>query len=266
MSNPKVSIIVPCYNAEQFIAETLTSVQNSDYDNWECIVVNDGSTDKSQDAIVEFCERKEKFTFYKQKNKGVSVARNLAIQNSSGKYILPLDADDLITAKYISDAVQILENKPNVKLVYCLAKKFGAENCSWNLPEYDYKKLLIKNMIFCTAMYRRVDYDKTRGYDESMRKGFEDWDFWIELLKTGGDVYRIPEEYFHYRVHNKKKRKSHSRVSMEHTNEIYQHIYNNHKEEYIGLIDNPIRMIHEHAKFKKKYNILRRLMFQKLIP
>lgn len=261
-SKPLVSVIVPCFNSERFIAQTLNCILEIDYPNWECVVVNDGSTDHSQNIIDEFCSRNIQFKSYKQENAGPSAARNFAIAKSKGEYILPLDADDLISKSYISEAINVFLKKPSVKLVYCNARKFGRKNKFWKLPDYSFSSLLIDNMIFCTAMYRRSDFLKTNGYDINFRNGREDWEFWIEFLKSGGEVFKIEKVHFYYRTH----KRSHNKNANKNIVAIRKQVYEKHKELYNNLIENPIQLIHEHAHYKKKYNILRRLTFQKPLP
>lgn len=250
---------MPCYNSEEFIEDTLQCIMDIDYPNWECVMVNDGSTDGTQQIMNRWCSADSRFLAFMQTNAGPSVARNHAISKTTGKYILPLDSDDLISKRYVSEAVEIMERDSGVKLVYCRAKKFGYTNKIWRLEKYSFPDLLIDNMIFNAALYRREDFYKTRGYDETMRSGREDWEFWIELLKGGGDVHMINAVHFFYRTH----KKSHNRLANQNIEQIRKYVYNRHKELYVSLLDNPIQLLWEHRKFKKKYNILRRLLFQR---
>lgn len=226
---PIVSVIIPCYNSEKFLYETLDSVKMQTMKEWECIIVNDGSTDSSSIIAHEYSERDTRFVIIDKENEGQSVARNVGIKASHGKYILPLDADDIIDKTYIEKSVNYLESHGDVKLVYCLAEYFGDIQGEWNLPEYDYKSLLWNNMIFCTAMFRRSDYDKTKGYNTNMVYGNEDWDLWLSLLGENDKVYRIPEVLFFYRKHGNsvtdvaisKSYQSHSLLIKNHM-EIYE--------------------------------------------
>lgn len=93
-----VSIIIPCYNQDQFLDETLQSVFDQTYSNWECIIVNDGSTDASESIIFDWVQRDKRFQYYKTTNSGVSAARNYGLRIAKGEYIQFLDADDLLTA------------------------------------------------------------------------------------------------------------------------------------------------------------------------
>ena len=120
MSNdkPVVSVIVPCYNQGEYVQETLESVRVQTYPNLECIIVNDGSTDNSLQEVQTFCLKDDRFRCFDKKNEGVSAARNFAISQSRGDFILPLDADDKIAPTYLEEALKIFSEDPSVKLVY----------------------------------------------------------------------------------------------------------------------------------------------------
>ncbi len=257
---PKVSIITPCFNREKFIAETLDCIQKMDYPNWECIVVDDGSTDNSGKIIQEFVLKDNRFKYFYHANCGISITKNTAVANSNGKYIFPLDSDDLISPYYIKEAVEIMENNPNVKVVYANGAYFGDKKKKWRLKDYTFNDLLISNCIHNSALFRRIDFDKCGGYDPALVIN-EDWDLWISILKTGGEVVKIKKEYFFYRKHGESIIMKHSRQDTE----TLKTIHKKHKELYAHLLDNPILLLFEHRKFKKKYNRLRRFTFRKPI-
>ncbi|MGN0191160.1 MAG: glycosyltransferase [Candidatus Cryptobacteroides sp.] len=198
-----ISVIVPAFNAEKHIADTLESVRNQNYGKWECIIVDDGSSDDTRKAAALFCKIDDRFKLIVQDNRGVSAARNRAIEAATGEFILPLDADDIIEPDYMRDAMKVFKRKPGTKLVYCKARLFGEQNGSWDLPEYDYKRFIATNCIFCTCFFRRSDAIEAGLYDESFRSGYEDWDFLLRLLKPYDKVVRINREHFRYRMHPK---------------------------------------------------------------
>lgn len=253
-NNSLVSIITPSYNQANFLSETLDSVLKQDYQNWECIIIDDGSTDNTKEIAQKYCSKDKRFKYIKQENQGPSVARNNGILNSSGKYILPLDSDDLISKDYLQEAVDILEKKPKIKLVYCEVELFGDASGIWNLPEYSYEKILFGNMIFCTAMFRRLDYDNTNGYDKKMRDGLEDWDFWLSLLEENDIVYRIPKVHFFYRI-RKKSRNKEAYINNKTAEEIYKYIFFKHKALYEGKL-NPL--YEKYEKYLKDQEIQRK--------
>lgn len=126
--------------------------------------------------------------------------RNMGIKYAKGEFILPLDADDLIKPEYIEIAIDTFDKNPSIKLVYCQGFFFGDTVGLWDLRYSGYKNLLLRNAIFSSAFFRKSDYVRIGGYDENMRKGHEDWDFYIRLLDGDGLVYQIPLPLFHYRI------------------------------------------------------------------
>lgn len=228
MNNPTISIIIPCYNSEKFLAETLECLLKQTIENWEAIIVNDGSEDNSSAIAHEYAAKDKRFKVIDQENAGVSAARNNGIKEAQGKYILPLDADDLIDPTYTEKAVAYLESHPDTKLVYCEAVYFGDRNEKWDLSPYSYDDIIWGNMIFCSAVYRKKDFYDTPGYNPQMKGGNEDWDFWLTFLKKDDKAYRIPETLFFYRQHGN-TRNSNASQQMANLNAI---MIKNHYERY----------------------------------
>ena len=238
MNKPLVSVIVPCYKQAGFLPETLDIILAQTYDNWECIVIDDGSPDNTEEVAGEYVKKDSRIKYMRQENQGVSAARNNAIRHSNGKYILPLDADDLITPIYLEEAVAYFESHPECKLVYGLAEKFGAENGPWDLAEYSFQKMLFENLIFNPAMFRRSDFDKTIGYNENMREGVEDWDFWLTLLGPDDKVHRLDKLVYLYRIKKESRNtvaRNDAKMAM-----LFRTIYNNHKEYYQDYVQDII--------------------------
>lgn len=228
MTTPLVSIIVPCYNQAKFLPETLDSVLAQTYKNWECIIVNDGSVDNTEQIAIHYCNKDIRFKYIKQENQGLAQTRNNGIKASNGYYILPLDADDKIGETYLEIAVHRFTDYPETTLVYCNAELFGTINQPWDLPDYNYSDFIWRNSIFCTAMYKKTDYDKTKGYNPNMKYGFEDWDFWLSLLNEESVVYRINKTLFFYR----QKNNSMTTTTLNNIEEIYMTIFDNHNNIY----------------------------------
>jgi len=193
-----VSIIIPCFNQGQYLADSIGSVLTSDHDELEIIVVDDGSTDPATIVLLEQLNYPET-RLMRQENRGLAGARNSGIAAAQGRYILALDADDRIGPHYISQAVAALESSPNLGIVYCRAEKFGEETGPWKLAPFSRWRMALGNVIFCSAVYRRVDWQAVGGYDETLRRGWEDWDFWLSLLELGRSVHCLPLIGFYYR-------------------------------------------------------------------
>jgi glycosyltransferase involved in cell wall biosynthesis len=199
--NPLVSVIIPSFNHAHFLAHAINSIIEQTYSNWEIIIVDDGSTDEIDTIVKSFLEMDKRIKYFKKKNGGLGSARNFGIQHSIGEYIYPLDADDKIKKTLLEKAVTYLDAHDTCILVNCETEAFGFYEGIIHKIEYTHRNLLLSNIIFASAMYRRKDYDRVEGYDE--RICYEDWDFWLRLLKDEGVVYKIPEALFMYRQHEK---------------------------------------------------------------
>ena len=197
--SPTVSVMIPYYNCKEYIVETVQSILSQSHQNFEIIIVDDGSDPEHADYLREFLADKPAIRYAVQNNQGVAAARNHAARLAGGKYFLFLDSDDLILPDYIENCVVVLENNPDCKLVYPLAEYFDAQEGLWNLPNYDGLGSLLKgNRIPVISMHRAEDFVSLGGFDENLTT-HEDWDLWIRLLSNGGTVIRIPEVLFRYR-------------------------------------------------------------------
>ncbi|EMY15484.1 glycosyltransferase-like protein, family 2, partial [Leptospira weilii str. Ecochallenge] len=196
--NPLVSIVIPCYNYGKYIHQTIKSVIEQNYKNWEIIVVDDGSDDEY--TIEELEKLKKIYTVIKIDRSGPAVARNVGIAAARGEFILPLDSDDMIHEDYLLEAMSAYEKKPSLGIVYCEAEFFGSIKGKWNLPEYRFPDILLDNCIFVSAVFRKSDWKEVGGFNENMENEWEDYDFWLSLIEKGGRIYRIPRVLFYYRI------------------------------------------------------------------
>lgn len=246
---PLVSVIVPLYNAAPFICEALDSVLASTYRPLEIIVVNDGSTDGSEQVVQRYADEHPEVTLINQANAGASAARNRAIRSSHGVYILPVDADNKIHPLYIEEAVQVLENRPEVKVVSCRAEFFGDRTGEWSFPPFSKELLARKNMIDTCAMYRRADWDQTPGYMETCAAR-EDWDLWISLFEQGGSYVRLPAIRMYYRVRKGSKRVTDRALKQQLIDELNRR-HPDYMQKYLG------GPLHYHRSWSKLLNRFR---------
>lgn len=251
---PIISVIVPCFNQGQYLSETLDSVLVQTFVDWECVIINDGSTDNTESVAKYYCEKDNRFKYLYQINQGVSVARNEGIKLSCGKYVLPLDGDDKIEPTYIDQAIGYFEHHDNVKLVYCHAAFFGDKIGPWVLPDYKYEELLWENCIFCSAIYKRADYDATQGYNPNMKLGFEDWDFWLSFLHKNDIVHRLDDTLFYYRIRGK----SRNSFAVMGSDELAIQIYNNHREKYLLYANRLLLFKMEALSWKEEYELVKK--------
>ncbi|BAY36425.1 family 2 glycosyl transferase [Nostoc sp. NIES-2111] len=202
LSLPLVSVIIPAYNAEKFIGRTLQSVLSQTYRNIEIIVVDDGSQDKTAEIVTSMAQIDNRVRLLKQSNQGVAIARNLAIDNSIGEYIAPIDADDIWYAQKLEKQVQCLENTDSsVGLVYAWTALIDeSDNIIGNYNSWYYSHIhsvegeVYKHLLYTdfvgnasVPLIRRVCFDKVGGYNSELKKqnaqGCEDWDIYLRIAE-----------------------------------------------------------------------------------
>jgi len=228
MKRPLVSIIIPFFNHGDYILETLENILNQEYKDYEIIIIDDGSNDTHSVSILNKIDN-PKINIIHTPNQGVCAARNYGFAKSSGKYILFLDADDKISKGFIAEALPILETRPEVKAVSCRVELFGERSGEYMLPNYSLDTLIARNILVITCLIRSIDFAKTPGFNNNMRNGFEDWDFWLSLLGSGGEVIRIDKVGFYYRI--RKVSRNHS-IGSDKMRSLRKQIYLNHQELY----------------------------------
>jgi glycosyltransferase involved in cell wall biosynthesis len=242
----KVSIVVPCFNQQEFIAETLDSVLDQTYGEWECIVVDDGSTDGSAAVIEQYAKKDRRFQSLKKTNGGVAAARNFGFAHASGELFVPLDGDDKIHPDFLQRAVECFNAHPDTDLVHTGTQRIGESRKIWRLPEYSYEKLLWQNMIVNTTMYRREAFFGVGGYASEMVHGFEDWEFYVRLLHPKSRVRFVDAPLYLYRV--KKSSRSTELVALGKVEESQRLIFKRNRAKYDECMENPISVFGKRMK------------------
>lgn len=185
MRNPKVSVVIPCYNQAQYVREAVLSVL-AQGEPVEIIVIDDyssnsGEIEHSLKGLLEYITLKRLLT-----NKGLAGARNAGIRMATGELILPLDADDNLSYGAIKLLKRALVECPQADIAYGFLTEFGEGQGEWgNYGGWPLRALLEANRLPYASMFRRSVWERVGGYDESMRRGFEDWLFWQECAMTG---------------------------------------------------------------------------------
>ena len=256
MSSPLISIIVPCYNQAQYLDECLQSVLDQTYQDWECIIVNDGSPDDTEEVAKKWLDKDVRFKYLKKQNGGLSSARNAGIEIAEGEWILPLDCDDKIAKNYLSLATEKFSE--NYTVIYCEAEYFGAKTGNWKLPNYSLKNLAEENIIFCTAFFQKKNWEKVGGYDENMKHGLEDWEFWISLLKNEGVAYQLNETCFFYRI------KENSMLTNLHQSNKMDKMLFYIEKKHLDFFHSQLGSIHRINKDKNEYHKISDLLRNQL--
>ncbi len=239
MSSPLVSVIVPCYKQAHFLNEALQSVLDQSYENWECIIVNDGSPDHTEEVAKQWCNKDKRFVYKYKLNGGLSSARNAGIAICNGDFVLPLDSDDVLHKSYLQKLVPILNGNSKLGVVSCFTYFFRGtiSNISYVLKPkgHNYKDLLYGNQLVATSLYRKSSWEMVGGYDEAMKTGFEDWEFWISITKNGLNYHIEKEPLFYYR---KAKQSMLVQTTKYHAEATKEYIYKKHKLLYIEDFEN----------------------------
>ncbi len=236
MSNfPKVSIVIACYN-DPDVGVAIQSAIDQTYPNKEIIVVDDGSSlAKAKQAIQAFKSEIDHLII--QENQGQSIARNNGIKVSIGSYVLNLDSDDYFESIFVEKAVEIFENDPNAKIVTCKARRFD-KNGTIDIFTPQGGKLdnfLFSNAALGSSMFKKKDWESVKGYEEKLPiLGFEDWEFYLNILKYRGYAYVIPEVLFHYQVREKSTT---ARIANA-KSAILKHIFLKHQDLYKNNFEN----------------------------
>jgi glycosyltransferase involved in cell wall biosynthesis len=205
---PKISIIIPCFNSEQYIEECLKPILTLKYLEIEIIIVNDGSTDNTVEICKKICDKRIKII--NKKNSGLPAARNTGIQESTGKYIISIDSDDIPVTQCWKKMIATLERDENITLCYGRFIKFF-NYLPKNEPKIRLKRKrpsgniiseLVKRNIFGSGMaiIRKSRFSNAGMFNEHLTIG-EDWEMWTRLALTGDFLY-FDDIMLYYRQHN----------------------------------------------------------------
>lgn len=201
LSEVHLSVVIPCYNQGEYLLEAIASVEECLDPGIEMAIVNDGSTEPLTLEVLYYLQTQGYWILH-QPNQGLAIARNRGIEAARGQYILPLDADNKIRPEYITKGSEILQNCPEIGIVYGDAQYFGERQGIWQVPDFDRQRLLQGNYIDACAVFRKQVWRDCGGYDGNIpdKLGFEDWDLWLSAVEKGWKFYHIPEVLFEYRV------------------------------------------------------------------
>lgn len=196
---PLAAVIIPCYNMGPYLEDAVRSASDQTYDNFELIVVDDGSDDSETKRVLKRLSH-PRLRIVHQTNAGVAAARNYGISFTEAKYICCLDADDTLEPRYLAETVKRMEDDKQESdgFVTTWVKTFGNEQRVVRTGSYDVAKLCVDNQVHVASLFRRSAWLKIGGY-RSLR-GYQDWDFWLGLVQAGYRWSVIQEPLMNYRV------------------------------------------------------------------
>ena len=205
---PFVTIITPFYNPGPIFNETAQSVFRQSFQQWEWIIVDDGSTDpESLELLKSIVAADTRVRVVRQENRGLPGARNTGFQEAQTEFVVQLDADDLIEPTALEKWLWFLVSYPEHAIAKGYSVGFGAQEYLWRHGFHEASMFFKENLVTVTGMIRKAVHDKVGGYDESIVGGFEDWDYWLKIADAGHWGGTIPEclDWYRRRVaHNDK--------------------------------------------------------------
>lgn len=195
---PQTSFVVTCHNLGAYLEETLDSLAAQSAQDFEVVVVNDGSTDATTCELLAGLDRAKTRVVHSERL-GLPGARNLGAAHTTGTFLCMVDADDLLEPPFLERSLAALEAAPDVAFASHWLRTFGDETWEWTPTDCTFPALLHANTVNGAALMRRSMFDQLRGFDETMTDGCEDWEFWIRAVGAGFSGVIVPEFLFRYR-------------------------------------------------------------------
>lgn len=210
---PLISVIIPCFNAEKYLMETVESVIAQTYTQWEIVIVDDFSTDDTFKLALELAQREERIKCFRIEHSGLaSVVRNFGAAKAKGEYLAFLDSDDIWVPEKLKEQIKFIIRNKSCSMVYSMSISFGDVN--FFSPRFELLPLLHKacrtyddliekgNSITCSSVLVKKDlFNAVNGFDEDINlKAVEDYDLWIRLSQKT-QIGFIPRILVKYRIH-----------------------------------------------------------------
>lgn len=210
--NPLISVIIPSYNSEKYIHEAIRSIQNQSYQNWECLVIDDGSTDSTKEIIEKLILDDQRIKYYYKKNSGLSDSRNFGVTVAKGEFIQFLDSDDVLFPKKLEICVQHYLSETSNNIIFFTDFEFTKEDKPYetntSIPRLSKKNTQLKK-ISLKQLYNDWDVNfiipthsflfprsifNNNMYDITL-KSKEDWDFYLSILSNDKNMAFTSIEY-----------------------------------------------------------------------
>jgi glycosyltransferase involved in cell wall biosynthesis len=261
MNTPRISIVIPCFNQGSYINDALESLEKCDKNLFEIIIVNDGSTDTFTNKLLQELNDQGFFVIF-QENMGLARARNNGIRAAKGEYILPLDSDNKIRPEYLTQSLEVFEQKPEVAVVYGNAAYFGDRSGILSPGSFSLQRLMLRNYIDACAVIKKSVIEEVGYYDTMRFMGLEDWDMWLRIAFANHRFHYIDQVLFDYRVAEKSMIKELT-YDIEKRNGIEEYFLNKYADKLSpdAVIDDIINRIKKHP-----FRFARKLFLKKFFP
>lgn len=227
---PAVSVVIPCFNLGAYLDEAVRSVLDQSYDDFEILIVDDGSDDEVTRLMLATYER-PRMSVIRIENSGVANARNVGLEASRGRYVSFLDPDDLLEPRFLERTIGALEKDRSLAFASCWLTAFGDRQFEWRPESCEFPALLAEDTVCTAAPVRRDVLDAIGGFDSAPAlDGYEDWDLAVTIVGAGYPGVIVPESLFRYRIRSGSK--SSSRTRPENHARVFEHMLDKHADAY----------------------------------
>ena len=221
-----ISVVIPCYTRGHFVHETIESIQRQTHTRWEVILVDDGAEESETVAAIETLERQAPpgVRIVREPHRGLPHARNRGFHLARGRYVIPLDSDDLLEPEMMETCLRAMRSHPEAGFAHCDYRVFGDKNFIRHAGDYNLYRLMHENFLAYCLFLRREAWQDVGGYDEWHRFSYEDWQFALQLGAHGWYGHYIPKVLFNYRTHGR----GHHYVGLDNHDKNWAHMTASH--------------------------------------
>ena len=260
MSITNVSIIMPAYNSSRWISDSIQSILDQYYEQWELLIVDDGSTDNTKNIVKDFLND-ERIKYYYQENYGPALARNFGISKASGKYLAFLDSDDLWKPNKLQLQFNYLNKNSDCCLIHTNYSTFESniqtsknfQQTLWFSNWDENERLLMFDTIGTLTVLTETQLIKNLGGFKNDLHGTEDWDLWIRVSKQG-KISKLNDDTAYYRIHPYGISQSFDKHLVELDKVYNQHVFQSQIQKKIKYAANSVYSFRKANNFFKKKN------------
>jgi GT2 family glycosyltransferase/SAM-dependent methyltransferase len=227
---PAVSVVIPCFDLGAFLDEAVQSVLAQTFQDFEILIVDDGSEDTVTKHLLASYKRPHT-RIIRTENRGVASARNTGLEQARGRHVSFLDADDMYEPRFLESTVARLEADESLSFASCWLTAFGVRQFTWEPERCDLPWLLAEDTVCTAAPTRREALLAVGGFDESPSlDGYEDWALAISLLESGFSGEIVRERLFRYRI--RQQSKTTLRTAPQNHMRVFERLVNKHADSY----------------------------------
>lgn len=238
-----ISVIIPCYNQGKYLSAALDSLIAQTFTDWEAIIVNDGSTDETDNVATIYSLRDKRIRYFSQNNGGASVARNRGVSEAQGELISFLDADDWYDPECLKCAISCFESNAGISMFYIrsnwwngVKKNTSPQKFCEVINNVNYLNVL-KYGLDNKVVIRHKRFDEVGGFDQQMKCGFEDWEFYIRYLYHTCNVITSSQPLYNYRMNTVEQNVS--KKAEQNLLSVQKYIYQKHIDKYFEYLGSP---------------------------